>query len=53
MSTAMVSEPHILAVDDSLVDRAVISRLLRSSKYRGTASSHSVKQLIYLRRSEN
>lgn len=26
---------HVLAVDDSSVDRAVIARLLRSSKYRG------------------
>jgi two-component response regulator (ARR-A family) len=31
--------PHILAVDDSIVDRAVISRLLRSSKYRGVHST--------------
>ncbi|GJM87517.1 hypothetical protein PR202_ga03480 [Eleusine coracana subsp. coracana] len=30
----VVPEPHVLAVDDSIVDRAVISRLLRSSKYR-------------------
>lgn len=26
---------HVLAVDDSNVDRAVISKILRSSKYRG------------------
>ncbi|RWV88682.1 hypothetical protein GW17_00049205 [Ensete ventricosum] len=26
---------HVLAVDDSSVDRAVIARILRSSKYRG------------------
>lgn len=38
MSTKTVPEPepHVLAVDDSIVDRTVISRLLRSSKYRGT-----------------
>ncbi|CAO2040060.1 unnamed protein product [Urochloa humidicola] len=38
MSTMTVppEPPHILAVDDSIVDRAVISRLLRSSKYRVT-----------------
>jgi PleD family two-component response regulator len=37
MSTTTVTPepPHVLAVDDSIVDRAVISRLLRSSKYRG------------------
>nr|CAB3451595.1 unnamed protein product [Digitaria exilis] len=34
MSTMAVppEPPHVLAVDDSIVDRAVISRLLRSSK---------------------
>nr|CAB3448413.1 unnamed protein product [Digitaria exilis] len=37
MSTMAVppEPPHVLAVDDSIVDRAVISRLLRSSKYQG------------------
>jgi two-component response regulator (ARR-A family) len=37
MSTTTVTPepPHVLAVDDSIVDLAVISRLLRSSKYRG------------------
>ncbi|PKA55041.1 hypothetical protein AXF42_Ash003678 [Apostasia shenzhenica] len=28
-------EVHILAVDDSSVDRALVAQLLRSSKYRG------------------
>lgn len=27
--------PHVLAVDDSSVDRAVISSILRSSQFRG------------------
>jgi two-component response regulator ARR-A family len=27
---------HVLAVDDSNVDRAVIAKILRGSKYRGT-----------------
>jgi CheY-like chemotaxis protein len=27
--------PHVLAVDDSSVDRAVISGILRSSQFRG------------------
>jgi hypothetical protein len=30
-----VPEMHVLAVDDSVVDRAVIAKILRSSKYRG------------------
>lgn len=29
------AELHVLAVDDSVVDRAVIAKILRSSKYRG------------------
>lgn len=29
------SEMHVLAVDDSSVDRAVIVQILRKSKYRG------------------
>lgn len=32
--------PHVLAVDDSSVDRAVIAKILRSSKYRGEQSTH-------------
>jgi two-component response regulator ARR-A family len=27
--------PHVLAVDDSSVDRAVIAAILRSSRFRG------------------
>jgi two-component response regulator ARR-A family len=30
-----LEEKHVLAVDDSSVDRAVIAKILRSSKYRG------------------
>ena len=30
-------EIHVLAVDDSSVDRALIAKILRSSKYRGMA----------------
>jgi two-component response regulator (ARR-A family) len=29
------SAPHVLAVDDSSVDRAVIASILRSSQFRG------------------
>ncbi|KAM0909153.1 hypothetical protein ACQ4PT_014994 [Festuca glaucescens] len=48
MSTVMVPEPHVLAVDDSLVDRAVISRLLRSSKYRVTTVDSGKRALEVL-----
>ena len=32
---------HVLAVDDSVVDRAVIAKILRSSKYRGKSLTNS------------
>uniref|UniRef100_A0ACD5ZEZ4 Uncharacterized protein n=2 Tax=Avena sativa TaxID=4498 RepID=A0ACD5ZEZ4_AVESA len=44
----MSTEPHVLAVDDSLVDRAVISRLLRSSKYRVTTVDSGKRALEVL-----
>uniref|UniRef100_A0A0A9BYT9 RR3 n=1 Tax=Arundo donax TaxID=35708 RepID=A0A0A9BYT9_ARUDO len=47
MSTT-VPEPHVLAVDDSIVDRAVISRLLRSSKYRVTTVDSGKRALEVL-----
>jgi len=34
-----LEEKHVLAVDDSSVDRAVIAKILRSSKYRGEQST--------------
>ncbi|XP_072968377.1 two-component response regulator ORR3-like [Typha angustifolia] len=39
---------HVLAVDDSSVDRAVIARLLRSSKYRVTAVDSAKRALELL-----
>ncbi|WVZ73028.1 hypothetical protein U9M48_021393 [Paspalum notatum var. saurae] len=40
--------PHVLAVDDSIVDRTVISRLLRSSKYRVTTVDSGKRALEIL-----
>ena len=34
----LLEEKHVLAVDGSSVDRAVIAKILRSSKYRGEPS---------------
>jgi CheY-like chemotaxis protein len=34
--------PHVLAVDDSSVDRAVIAGILRSSQFRGENSYRSI-----------
>ncbi|XP_072972071.1 two-component response regulator ORR5-like [Typha angustifolia] len=42
------AKPHVLAVDDSSVDRAVITRLLRSSKYRVTAVDSAKRALELL-----
>ncbi|XP_037489307.1 two-component response regulator ORR5-like [Triticum dicoccoides] len=44
-STAL---PHVLAVDDSSVDRAVISGILRSSKFRVTAVDSGKRALELL-----
>lgn len=41
-------EPHVLAVDDSSVDRAVIANLLRSSKYRVTVVDSAKRALELL-----
>ena len=35
---AAESQFHVLAVDDSLIDRKLIERLLRTSSYQGTHS---------------
>ncbi|WOK94815.1 two-component response regulator ORR6-like [Canna indica] len=42
-------EIHVLAVDDSSVDRALIARLLRSSKYRVTTVDSGKRALELLR----
>ncbi|VAH54192.1 unnamed protein product [Triticum turgidum subsp. durum] len=44
------AELHVLAVDDSVVDRAVIAKILRSSKYRGEKSNQSQSNQAALRR---
>jgi hypothetical protein len=51
-SAAAAALPHVLAVDDSSVDRAVISGILRSSKFRGELtiyqSSRSSSRVLFL-----
>ena len=39
-SAAAAAPPHVLAVDDSSVDRAVIASILRSSQFRGEQSAN-------------
>lgn len=41
-------EMHVLAVDDSSVDRAVIAKILRSSKYRVTTVESATRALELL-----
>eukprot|EP00267_Zea_mays_P032775 XP_008666561.1 two-component response regulator ORR6-like [Zea mays] len=38
-------EKHVLAVDDNFVDRAVIARILRGSRYRVTAVESATRAL--------
>ena len=38
--SAAAAAPHVLAVDDSSVDRAVIASILRSSQFRGEQSAN-------------
>lgn len=43
-----LEEKHVLAVDDSSVDRAVIAKILRSSKYRVTTVESATRALELL-----
>lgn len=43
-----MEEKHVLAVDDSSVDRAVIAKILRSSKYRVTTVESATRALELL-----
>ncbi|KAG8066681.1 hypothetical protein GUJ93_ZPchr0004g40522 [Zizania palustris] len=44
----VANEMHVLAVDDSSVDRAVIAKILRSSKYRVTTVESATRALELL-----
>uniref|UniRef100_A0ACD5UTG7 Uncharacterized protein n=1 Tax=Avena sativa TaxID=4498 RepID=A0ACD5UTG7_AVESA len=46
--SAAAAVPHVLAVDDSSVDRAVIAAILRSSKFRVTAVDSGKRALELL-----
>jgi hypothetical protein len=39
-------EPCVIAVDDSSVDRAIVTALLRRSKYRGEDSARDASRLF-------
>ena len=38
---------HVLAVDDSIIDRKLIERLLRTSSYQGNIYLHNLSFLTY------
>lgn len=42
------SQMHILAVDDSVVDRKVLERLLKNSSFRGKQTSEPLMQTILI-----
>ncbi|KAL8555265.1 hypothetical protein ACS0TY_003174 [Phlomoides rotata] len=44
----METQFHVLAVDDSIIDRKLIERLLKTSSYQVTAVDSGVKALQYL-----
>ncbi|KAG8071538.1 hypothetical protein GUJ93_ZPchr0006g44991 [Zizania palustris] len=47
-ATGVAAAPHVLAVDDSSVDRAVIAGILRSSRFRVTAVDSGKRALELL-----
>ncbi|VFQ72788.1 unnamed protein product [Cuscuta campestris] len=42
------SPPHVLAVDDNLVDRKIVERLLKSSSCKVTTAENGLRALEYL-----
>ncbi|XP_047324226.1 two-component response regulator ORR9-like [Impatiens glandulifera] len=48
MGMAVQSQFHVLAVDDSLIDRKLIERLLKTSSYQVTAVDSGTKALEFL-----
>ncbi|CAI0627577.1 unnamed protein product [Linum tenue] len=46
--SVVADEVHVLAVDDSLIDRKVIERLLRNSSYKVTVVDSGVRALQFL-----
>ncbi|KAI4348615.1 hypothetical protein L6164_009320 [Bauhinia variegata] len=53
MGIATESQFHVLAVDDSLIDRKLIERLLRTSSYQVTTVDSGSKALAFLGLREN
>ncbi|XP_076916740.1 two-component response regulator ARR17-like [Bidens hawaiensis] len=45
--------PHVLAVDDNIIDRKLIERLLKTSSCRVTVAENAIRALEYLGLKEN
>ncbi|XP_075512586.1 two-component response regulator ARR17-like [Primulina tabacum] len=48
-----VEEPHVLAVDDNLVDRKIVEKLLKNSSCRVTTAENGLRALEYLGLGDN
>ncbi|KZV48679.1 hypothetical protein F511_26127 [Dorcoceras hygrometricum] len=48
-----VEEPHVLAVDDNLVDRKIVEKLLKNSSCKVTTAENGLRALEYLGLGDN
>ena len=48
MAIATESQFHVLAVDDSLIDRKLIERLLKTSSYQGTGKKRELPISLFV-----
>ncbi|KAG4126922.1 hypothetical protein ERO13_D10G185900v2 [Gossypium hirsutum] len=49
MAVELGDEPHVLVVDDSLIDRKLVERLLKNSSCKVTTSENALRAVNYLR----
>ncbi|KAK8691815.1 hypothetical protein V6N13_075310 [Hibiscus sabdariffa] len=48
MTTEIGDEPHVLAVDDNLIDRKLVEKLLKNSSCKVTTAENGLRALEYL-----
>ncbi|KAK5794697.1 two-component response regulator ARR17-like [Gossypium arboreum] len=49
MAVELGDEPHVLVVDDSLIDRKLVERLLKNSACKVTTAENALRAVEYLR----
>ncbi|KAH1046181.1 hypothetical protein J1N35_036965 [Gossypium stocksii] len=49
MAVELGDEPHVLVVDDSLIDRKLVERLLKNSSCKVTTAENALRAVEYLR----